>query len=117
MNKAIEMIKKQQRGKEAEPEYMIGLQLIDMIREDESISALLEEDLQLKSKSLAACAAELKKEADSIHKEKHVNAVCITPATADRIIRQFYGLPDPKERQAPAQEQKQGDIIELEDLL
>ena len=53
------------------------------------------------------------------HRETKSNTIYITPPEAEKIIRKFYGLPDPEERQeememAPA---AVPDIIELEDLI
>ncbi len=119
MNKATELIQKQQSGKVNTPAFVIGLHLIDMMKQDGRIASILEEDLQNPEMSLEKCAQKLKDAADAKHRETKSNTICITPPEAEKIIRKFYGLPDPEERQeetemAPA---TIPDIIELEDLI
>lgn len=113
---AIEEIKRLQIGKENSPAWMIGQQLIDMIKADERIAPIIGEDLQNPGMSLEKCAEAMKKRADEIHSKTKGNCVCITPAEAEKVIRKFYGLPDPAEAAAP-EPINQADIISLEDFL
>ena len=117
MNKAIELIQKQQSGKDNSPAFVIGLHLIDMMKQDGRIEAILEEDLKNPEMSLEDCAKKLQAEADRIHRETKKNTVCLTPLQAEKIIRKFYGLPDPEDIPQPAPEPQPSGIIELEDLL
>ena len=119
MNKAAELIQKQQSGKDNSPAFIIGLHLIDMMKQDGRIEAILEEDLQNPEMSLDNCAGKLQAEADRIHKDTKRNPVCLTPMQAEKIIRKFYGLPDPEDLPAeePAPAPAPSGIIELEDLL
>ena len=118
--KAIEEIKKQQSGKENSPAWMIGMQLIDMIKDEPAISGIVEEDLQNPDMSLDKCADAMRKHADEIHSKNRGSCVCITPAEAEKVIRKFYGLPDRTERQEPAAEPvpaTEENILNLEDFL
>lgn len=117
---AIEEIKRLQIGKENRPEWMIGQQLIDMIKADERIAPIIGEDLQNPGMSLEKCAEAMKKRADEIHSKTKGNCVCITPAEAEKVIRKFYGLPDPDETVKLAPPEEAGvfsDVISLEDFL
>ena len=117
MNKAIELIEKQQRGKDNTPAFVIGLHLIEMMKQDGRIEAILEEDLQNPEMSLENCAKKLQDAADQIHRETKKNTVCLTPMQAEKIIRKFYGLPDQGDVPQPAPAPEPSDIIDLEDLL
>ena len=117
--KAIEEIKRQQSGKENSPAWMIGMQLIDMIKAEPAISTIVEEDLQNPDMSLVKCADAMRKHADEIHSKSKGSCICITPAEAETVIRKFYGLPDQTERPEPAAEPvpTTEDILNLEDFL
>lgn len=120
MNKATELIQKQQSGKVNTPAFVIGLHLIDMMKQDGRIASILEEDLQNPEMSLERCAQKLKDAADARHRETKSSTICITPTEAEKIIRKFYGLPDPeKEQEGEKKEEPTAlpDIIELEDLI
>ena len=117
MNKAIELIEKQQSGKDNTPAFVIGLHLIDMMKQDGRIEAILEEDLKNPEMSLENCAKKLQAEADNIHKQTKRNPVCLTPLQAEKIIRKFYGLPDPEDIPQLAPAPEPSGIIDLEDLL
>ena len=43
--------------------------------------------------------------------------MCLTPLQAEKIIRKFYGLPDPGDIPQPVPSAEPSGIIELEDLL
>ena len=117
MNKATEQIQKQQSGKDNSPAFVIGLHLIEMMKQDGRIEAILEEDLKNPEMSLEDCAKKLQAEADRIHRETKKNTVCLTPIQAEKIIRKFYGLPDPEDVPAEVPAPAPSGIIELEDLL
>ncbi len=87
---AIEKIEAQQKGKEGTAPWMVGEQLKDMIRMDPRCEELLDKDLDVKEMSLEKAAAKIKAYADG---HKTGNFACVTPMQADRILREFYGLP------------------------
>ena len=117
MNTAKELIEKQQSGKDNTPAFVIGLHLIDMMKQDGRIEAILAEDLQNPDMSLERCAGKLKEAADEKHSKTKSSCIVLTPAEAEKIIRKFYGLPDAEERIQEAPVPEPSDIINLEDLL
>ena len=89
-----EKISAQQKGAENTPAFMVGEQLKDIIRGNADMEELVMQDLDIEEMSLEKCAAKIKEYADKKHKEIKGNCVCVTPIEADRIIREFYGLPE-----------------------
>ena len=82
---AIRMLREQQsQVKEGSPQWMVAEQLMDICRAEPESAELIAQDLGVEKK--------LKAYADS---HKTGNFSCITPAEADRILREFYGLPFP----------------------
>lgn len=108
---AIEKIEAQQKGREGTAPWMVGEQLKDMLRNEPWLEDLLDKDLDVKEMSLAAAEKKIKAYADG---HKSGNFACVTPAVAEGILREFYGLPKRGERPA---EGKTGKIINLEDFL
>ena len=90
----FEMIEAQQKGLEDTTVYMVGQQLKDICRSDPACAAIVAEDLQNKEMGIAACEKKIKAYADEIKAKKKVRAVGVSPDAAERIIRQFYGLPE-----------------------
>lgn len=121
MEKLKTIVCKQQEGHENTPEYTIGLQLLDMAERNPEIAELLEKDLQTDGMKLLDAATEFKKYANKNHgKEK---CFCITPTVAEKILRQFYGLPNGQQTDQPAEkhsalsEEKTSDFIDLSEFL
>ena len=108
---AIEKIEVQQKGREGTAPWMVGEQLKDMLRAEPWLEDLLDKDLDVKDMSLAAAERKIKAYADG---HKSGGFACVTPAVADGILREFYGLPKRGER---PEEGKPGKIINLEDFL
>ena len=76
---------------EGHPARMLGLQLMDICRTDPACAELVAQDLEKEAMSLAACEKKLRAWAG---KQKRIdNCVCVPPDVAERIIREFYGLP------------------------
>ena len=105
----FEMIEAQQaKLSDTEPAWMVGEQLKDICRADESLAAIVAEDLTSEAMSLTKAAAELKKYADKNHTGR---SFCITPKVAEGILRKFYGLPEAgAEKPEP---QKKTGVIDL----
>ena len=80
-----EKIAEQQKGMENTAVYMVGEQLKDIIRGNSDMEELV---------SLRTCEEKIKAYADEKHKELKGNCVCVTPIEADKLIREFYGLPE-----------------------
>lgn len=114
MDKVLKMIEEQQKGhKETEPLFTVGEQLKDIARREPASAELLEKDLAVQEMSLAAAEKKLKEYADKNHGS--VRCFCITPTVADRILREFYGLPEPGK--APAEPAPQEGYIDLSTFL
>lgn len=100
-----------QQPRERTAVWMVGEQLKDMLRSEPHLAELVEQDLEVKEMSLARCEAKIKAFADG---HRTGNFSCVVPAEAERIIREFYGLPAQGEAEGPA---PAGDsLIRLEDF-
>ena len=88
----FEKIEAQQKGKENTPAWMVGQQLKDICRNDPRCAEMVEQDLENASMSISEAAKKIKAYAD---KQKRTgNCVCVPPNVAEKIIREFYGLPE-----------------------
>lgn len=111
LKKTIEAIE-QQQPKERTPVWMVGEQLKDMLREEPHLAELVVQDLEQKGMSLAECEKKIKAFAD---KGKSGGFSCVIPAEAERIIREFYGLPE--RGTTPEQKTPSGKVLDLADFL
>ncbi|MEA5151988.1 MAG: hypothetical protein VB039_05240 [Oscillospiraceae bacterium] len=103
-----------QKGLEDTAAWMVGEQLKEICAGERESAELLLKDLEQKGMGLGDCEARIKAYADARHK-KGTSCVCVTPAAAEKIIREFYGLPAAgAERARPA---ATGEIIDLADFL
>lgn len=89
----FEKIESQQKGREGTPAWMVGEQLKDICASDVSCAELVAQDLGNKDMSLEKAAGKIKTFADELHKKQKGSCVCVPPNEAERIIREFYGLP------------------------
>lgn len=90
MSKVIEIIERQQKGKENTPVFMVGEQLKEIALREPKSAELLEKDLETSGMGIADAEKELKKYANA-NKGK-ANCFCVSPIVAERILREFYGL-------------------------
>lgn len=111
LNEAIVAIEKQQ-PKERTPVWMVGEQLKDMLRNEPELAELVREDLENKGMALAECEKKIKAFAD---KHKSGDFSCVIPSEAERIIREFYGLPERGTK--PGQKAPSGKVLDLADFL
>lgn len=113
--KAIGAIEAQQaKVKDRSPQWMVGEQLKDICRMEPHSAELIVQDLENEAMSITEAEKKIKDFADG---HRSGNFACVTPAEADRILREFYGLPavegpDP----APDPEQADGKVLHLEDF-
>lgn len=105
---AIDKITAQQ-PKERTPVWMVGEQLKDMLRAEPHLAELVAQDLDVKEMSLAECEKKIKAFADG---HKTGSFACVIPSEAERIIREFYGLPARGEAAEPVGDK----LIRLEDF-
>lgn len=92
INEAISAIEEQQ-PKERTAVWMVGEQLKDMCRGDERAAEIILADLRSGGKMTLADAE--KKIAERAKRNKVDNVGCVTPAEADEILREFYGIGAP----------------------
>lgn len=91
-----EKIEAQQKGRENTPVWMVGEQLKDICREDASFEQIVAEDLENDGMSIDKAEKQIKAYAD---KNRKGNCACVPPNVADKIIREFYGIPEKGKRQ------------------
>lgn len=104
MSKLYDLIAEQQKGHETEPRFMIGEQLKEIAEREPLSAELLERDLEIEEMNLEAAEKHFQEYADRNHGK--AKAFCITPKVAERLLREFYGLPIPEEK---APEKKEAD--------
>ena len=117
MEALIKMIEEQQKGHENTDVFMVGEQLKDIAASDPVCAEILEKDLAVEAMGLVAAAAKLKAYADK--NRGKLKCFCITPKVADKIIREFYGLPDMDAGtdQKSAEQSEPNVIIDLDSFL
>ena len=98
------IITDQQKGHESKPRFMIGEQLKEIAEREPLSAELLERDLQIREMNLEAAEKHFQAYSDKQSGKK--GTFCITPKVAERLLREFYGLPIPEEN---APEKKEAD--------
>ena len=93
---AIERITAQQT-EEGTAVWMVGQQLKDICKREPICAELITQDLENPSMSLEQAEKQIKAWAD---KHKTRNFACVTPDVADKILREFYGLPTASQSEA-----------------
>lgn len=87
---AVEKIEQQQaKEKGRTAAWMVGEQLKDMARREPESAELLDKDLDIPEMSIQQAEKKIKAYADA---HKTGSFACVTPAEAERILREFYGL-------------------------
>lgn len=89
----FEKIEAQQKGKEESAAWIVGEQLKEICRADPHCADIVASDLDNKGMSIDAAERKIKTWADERHKKDKGNCVCVPPNVAERILRDFYGLP------------------------
>ncbi len=103
-----------QQPKERTAVWMVGEQLKNILRAEPHLADIVEQDLRVKEMSLAECEKKIKAFADA---HKTGGFACVIPSEAERIIREFYGLPAQGTAAAAATPEPAGDnLIRLEDF-
>ena len=104
-DKAAAVITAQQekeKEKGRTPAWMVGEQLKDICRREPKSAELIVQDMANEKMHIQAAAGKIKAYADEQHRKNGGNAVCVTPAEAEEILRKFYGLPEREEAPEPA---------------
>ena len=92
---AIEKLRGQQsRVKERSPQWMVAEELMDICRHEPESAVLIAQDLENDAMSITEAEKKIKAFADN---HKTGNFACVTPTESDRILREFYGLPQRQE--------------------
>lgn len=111
-DRAIALLDEQQKNvKDRSPQWMVAEQLKDICRREPQSAELIAQDLENPQMSITEAEKKIKAFADG-HKTGSFS--CVTPAEADRILREFYGLPDPSAAPAPS---SGAQVIDLADFL
>ena len=120
VEKAIAAIEEQQKtAKEESAVWMVGEQLKDICRREPAAAEIICQDLSVKEMSITAAEKQIKAWAD---KHKVGNFACVTPMRAERILREFYHLPEMAATAvaldgAAPERRKPGKVLDLSDFL
>lgn len=118
INMALDKITDQQTGIEGTVPFMVGEQLKDICKGDARAAELILQDLDVEAMSLTNAEKKIKAYADGHRKG---NFSCVPPDVADKILREFYGLPQSDaaevERKQEAPAEAPGKIVNLADFL
>ena len=115
---AVRRLREQQAGvKEHSAPWVVAQQLMDICRHEPASAELILQDLDRPAMSIVEAEKKLKAYADA---HKTGNFACVPPDEADRILREFYGLPamdagEPAGRDALAEQA--GGFLDLMDFL
>ena len=109
LDSVIKKVEAQQEGCKDSAAWCVGEQLKDMCKSDEKIAELLDKDLDVETMSIIEAEKKIKAYADNHRKGK---CGFVPPVEADRILREFYGLPGRNE-EATEPEQVSGKVIDL----
>ena len=106
---ALEKITVQQ-PEERTPVWMVGEQLKEMLRAEPHLAEIVAQDLDVEGMSLTECEKKIHAFAD---RHKKGGFACVIPSEAERIIREFYGLPEKGAEPAPS---AANNVLHLEDF-
>ena len=100
---------------------MVGEQLKEICAGDPHCAELVSRDLEGKEMSLEKAASKIKAYADK--QPRKGNCVCVPPNVAEKILREFYGLPGIGEASAapvlklvPKEDAKEPAILDLSEF-
>ncbi len=115
--RAIAEIEKQQKGMEKYScPYVVGEQLKDICIREPASAELLANDLQVKEMDLNHAERKIYEFGKNMMKGK-TGGVAISPVWAEKVLRDFYKLPEAGAEVQTVEEKPKGKIFELEDFL
>lgn len=113
IERAFAMLEDQQAKVQARsPQWMVAEQLKDICRHEPHCAELIAQDLENPAMSITEAEKKIKAFADG-HKARSFS--CVTPVEADRILREFYGLPSPEAE--PESPSTGAQVLDLADFL
>ena len=90
---AIEKLLEQQaRVPEYSAPWMVAEQLMDICRREPHSAQLIDQDLDNPEMGIVQAEAQIRAYSDA--NRKGATCFCVTPIQAEKILREFYGLPD-----------------------
>ena len=111
LNRLLEIITEQQKGHEDSMVYEVGEQLKEICRMTPETAELLAQDLLVPEMSIVKVKEKI--DAYAGKKKRTGNSVCVTTKESDKILREFYGLPDAETAEPTG---KATEIIDLNDF-
>ena len=111
---AIEAQQAKESGRTAP--WMVGEQLREICMREPGSAELIAQDLTTGGMSLRKAEEKIKAYAD---KHRTGNFACVTPAEAEKIIREYFGLPKAGTQAPPPEttpEKTEGKVIDLADF-
>lgn len=95
--RAVALLREQQsKVKERSPQWMTAEQLMDICRMEPESAERIAQDIEHGGLNITEAEKKIKAFADS---HRTGNFACVTPAEADRILREYFGLPEGGGRQ------------------
>ncbi len=113
----FEKIEVQQKGKEETAAWMVGEQLKEICRADPHCADILASDLDNEGMSIDAAERKIKTWADAKHQKGKGNCVCVPPNEAEKILRDFYGLPPAGAAPSAEAVRPAPEVLDLADFL
>ena len=87
--------------------------LVSIANTSATAAEIIAQDLLVKELNIASAARHL---TDYAHKHRNGNSYYMTPETAERLLRDFYKIPDVRETERQS-EQESNEIVDLLDFL
>lgn len=104
----IAKIRAQQKGKEKSPVYCVGEQLLELCEANPEFEKIVLADIDTKGMTISDCEKK-------IHEQANKNGGFCSYKDADKIIREFYGLPAPGEK--PQKQMSKVPVLNLADFM
>lgn len=104
-------IEAQQKGHENTVVFAVGEQLKAICRSDPHCAEIVSQDLE--NKSMSIVEAEKKIKAYSDKNKGSTRCFCVPPDAAEKVLREFYGLPAAGETKI----EETPDILDLSQIL
>ena len=112
----LNRVTEQKKGLESHsPAFCVGEQLKAIAKASPKAAELIAGDLEKSGMGIADAEKKLKAYADELHAKQKGGSVCVPPQEADRILREFYGIPA-DEPDKPFEPVKSSGTIDLSDF-